>query len=137
MDGSKVNNIIRIPTSLYGNFYRLWLEFLAPFHNLTSREMDIAAAFLKHRQELSEVIKDPDLLEKVVMGEDTKRSIREECKVTVAHFQIIMGKLRKSKIIVDGKINPKFVPKNLSSDSNSFRLLLYFDLDGKRDKKTL
>lgn len=123
-----MNNVIRIPTSLSTNFFRLWFEFLRPFHNLTEREMQMAAAFLKKRYELSKVIHDEAILDKVVISEDTKKAIREECNISLPHFQVIMGKLRKSKIFIDGRINPKFIPLNLSDESNSFRLLLNFEL---------
>lgn len=127
----RVNGIINIPTSLEGNFFRYWLEFLAPFHRLTAREMDVATSFIKQRYILSEAIKDEDILDRVTMSEDTKHKVMQECNITPSHFQVIMGKLRKAKIIVDGKINPKFIPKNISKGDKSFQLLLYFDLDAE------
>lgn len=123
-----MNNVIRIPTSLSTNFFRLWFEFLRPFHNLTDREMQVAASLLKRRYELSKVIQDETILDKVVMSEDTKKVVREECNISLPHFQVIMGKLRKNRVIMDGKINPKFIPLNLSDESGSFRLLLNFEL---------
>ncbi len=124
---NKANNVIRISTSLDGKFFRYWLEFLKPFHKLTDREVDVATAFLKKRHQLSKVIKDADILEKVTMGEDTKKQVREECHVTLPHFQVIMGKLRKNKIIVDGKLNPRFLP-NIVEGEDGFQLLLLFEL---------
>ena len=123
----KVNNVVRIPTSLDGKFFRYWMEFLEPFHKLTDREMDIATAFLKHRYELSKVIKDNEILDKVTMSEDTKRQIREECEITLPHFQVILGKLRKNKIIIDNKINPRFIP-NITDENGTFQLMLLFEL---------
>lgn len=123
----KPNNIVRISCSLDGSFFRYWFNFLKPFHNLTDRETDIIAAFVKHRYELSKVIKDNEILDKVTMSEDTKRKVREECNVTLPHFQVIMGKLRKNKVIVNGKINPRFIP-NISEDNNAFQLMLLFEL---------
>ena len=123
----KANNIIRIPTSLDGNFFKYWFLFLEPFHNLTNREIDVIAAFVKHRYELSKVIKDDEILDKVTMSEDTKKKIREECGITLPHFQVIMGKLRKSKVIINGKINSRFIPK-IKEDADNFQLLLLFDL---------
>ena len=123
----KADNIVRIPTSLDGRFFRHWLMFLKPFHKLTDREIDIAASLIKKRYELSKVIKDVDILDKVTMSEDTKKKIREECNITLAHFQVIMGKLKRSKVIIDGKINPRFVP-NIDSESDTFQLLLLFEL---------
>jgi len=123
----KVDNVIRIPTKLEGNFFKFWLQFLEPFHNLTPRESDIFAAFLQERYELSKVISDPDILDTVVMSEDTKRKIREKCGVSLPHFQVIMAKLKKNKVLLDNKIHPKFIP-NLKKDAKSFQLLLLFDL---------
>lgn len=119
------DSIVRIPCKVDGNFFRYWLEFLSPFHNLTEREMEVAASFIKQRYLLSKVISDNDILEKVLMSEDTKSKIREECDISVAHFQVIMGKLRKNRIILENRINPKYIP-NFSSDSN-FKLMLLFD----------
>ena len=43
----KANNIIRIPTSLNGKFFKYWFEFLKPFHKLTDREIDVITSFVK------------------------------------------------------------------------------------------
>lgn len=124
---SKYDNVVRIPTSLKGNFYKHWFKFLLPFHNLTDREMDVAACFLKHRAELSKVISDNTILENVLMSEATKAKIREECGITNAHFQVVMGKLRKAKIVLDNKtINPRFIP-NVKEENGNFKLMLLFD----------
>ena len=122
----KPDSVVMIPGNI-DSFFRKWIEFLEPFHKLTSREMDVATAFVKQRYKLSKVVQDPDILDKVLMSEDTKRTIREECNITLPHFQVIMGKLRKNQIIVNGKINPRFIP-NIDEESGSFKLLLYFNL---------
>lgn len=123
----KPNSSLRIPTSLKGKFFRYWLEFLRPFHNLTDREIDVIASFVKQRYELSKVISDQEILDRETMSEVTKRKVREECNISLAHFQVIMGKLRKSKVIENGKINPKFIP-NIVEGDNNFTLLLLFEL---------
>ena len=129
MTNKKPNNIVRVPCSLSKGFFRYWFMFLEPFHNLTNREIEVAAAFVKYRYELSKAVKDNSLLDidQMVMNEDTKKKIREECGISSAHFQVIMGKLRKNKVIVNGRINPKFIP-NIGEDENGiFQLLLLFD----------
>lgn len=123
----KINNVITIPTSTEGKFFRYWFEFLRPFHKLTDREIDVIASFVKHRYTLSKVIKDQEVLNKVTMSEDTKRKVREDCNISQAHFQVIMTKLKKSKVIDDGKINPKFIPR-LEENATGFQLLLAFEL---------
>lgn len=122
----KPDATIRIPTSKGREFFRYWLNILKPFHNLTNREIDVAVSFLTNRYELSKVIFDVDLLEENSVNEATKKKVREECGVTLAHFQVIMGKLKKSKIFDKGRINPKFIPM-INEESNTFQLLFLFD----------
>ena len=38
-----------------------------------------------------------------------------------------MGKLRKNKVIVDGRIEPKFIP-NIEEEEGYFQLTLLFEL---------
>ena len=123
----KPNNIVRVPCSLSGSFFRYWFKFLEPFHKLTDREIDVITSFVKQRYELSKVIKDNEILDKVTMSEDTKKKVREECNITLPHFQVIMGKLRKNKVIIDGKINPRFIP-NIDEETGTSQLLLLFEL---------
>lgn len=122
----QVDSIVRIPCKVDGKFFRYWFEFLTPFHNLTEREMDVITSFVKQRYELSKVIKDNEILDKVTMSEDTKKKVREECDISLPHFQVIMGKLRKSKVIIDGKINPRYIP-SVDEENSSFKMMLLFD----------
>lgn len=124
----EVDGVVRIPTSINKDFFKFWYIFLRPLHNLTDREIDVIASLTKQRYELSKVIKDNNILDKVTMSEDTKKKVKEECKITLPHFQVIMGKLRKSKVIIDNKINPRFIP-NIVEDGKSFKLLLLFELN--------
>lgn len=122
----QVDSIVRIPCKVDGKFFRYWFEFLQPFHNLTEREMDVITSFVKQRYELSKVIKDNEVLDKVTMSEDTKKKVREECDISLPHFQVIMGKLRKNKVIIDGKINPRYIP-SVDEENGSFKMMLLFD----------
>ena len=123
----QVDSIVRIPCKVDGKFFRYWFEFLQPFHNLTEREMDVITSFVKQRYELSKVIKDNEILDKVTMSEDTKKKVREECDISLPHFQVIMGKLRKNKVIIDGKINPRYIP-SVDEENGSFKMMLLFDI---------
>lgn len=122
----QVDSIVRIPCKVDGKFFRYWFEFLTPFHNLTEREMDVITSFVKQRYELSRVIKDNEILDRVTMSEDTKKKVREECDISLPHFQVIMGKLRKNKVIIDGKINPRYIP-SVDEENGSFKMMLLFD----------
>lgn len=122
---NKPNNVIRVPCSL-DKLFRYWLEFLVPFHNLTSRETDIAAAFLKERYRLSKVILDSDLVDRTLMSEDSQRKIRQDCDVANQHFQVIKSKLKSKKFFVNDRINPRLIP-DVKEDNGIFQLLLVFE----------
>jgi hypothetical protein len=121
-----IDSIVRIPTKVDNDFFKYWFMFLRPFHNLTEREMEVITSFVKQRYELSKVIKDNEILDKYIMDDDTKKKVREECNISLPHFQVIMGKLRKNKVIIDGKINPRYIP-SVKEDNGSFKMMLLFD----------
>lgn len=121
----KINNVVRIPTTKE-KFFKYWFEFLKPFHNLTNREIEVISSFVKHRFQLSLNITSEELLNKVLMSEEIKKAVREDCGITSSHFQVIMSKLREKKIIFDDKINPKFIP-NITKDEGNFKFMLLFD----------
>lgn len=122
----KPNSVIALNSPLNKKFFRMWLEFLKPFHKLTDRETDVLASFLKERYFLGKKINDSELLDKILMSEDTKKRVREDCNMSSTHFQVIMTKLKKSRLIENGKISPKFIPK--IDNENNFQLLLTFNL---------
>ena len=122
----QIDSIVRIPTKIDEGFFKYWFMFLRPFHNLTEREMDVITSFVKQRYELSKVIKDNEILDKVTMSEDSKKKVREECDISLPHFEVIMGKLRKNKVIIDGKINPRYIP-SVDEENGSFKMMLLFD----------
>jgi len=130
MANPKINNVIRVPASLHKNFFRLWIEFLTPLHGLTYRERDVLATFIKKRFELAKSITDEQLVDKILFSKDSVNEVKKDCNISKSYFKMVMIKLRKTKAIIDGKINPKFMPKNLAYDDKSFQLLFYFDLNG-------
>ena len=103
MAGIKPNNVIRIPCTK-DSIFRYWLDILISFHHLTSRETDVATAFLKERYKLSKVILDNDLIDRTLMSEDSQRKLRQECGLTNQHFQVIKSKL-KNKETAESCIN--------------------------------
>lgn len=120
------NNVIRIPCNNIDSVFRYWLEFLVPFHNLTSRETDVATAFLKERYNLSKVILDSDLVDRTLMSEESQRKIKQECGLTNQHFQVIKSKLKNKKFFINDKINPKLIP-NFKDGQKMFQLMLIYE----------
>ena len=123
---NRPNNVARVPCSLSDSFFKYWFMFWEPFHKLTKREIDVAASLVKTRYELSKVVKDEAILDKLIMSEDVKKKVREECNIQTQHFQVIMSNLRKHQVIKNGKINPIFIPR-IREEENTLQLLFLFD----------
>lgn len=109
-------------------FFRFWVELLKPMTKLADKESDIFAAFLQQRYELSRVISDESLLDEILMGNDSRQKIREKFNMSSSYLNVVIGILKKRNLIVDGKINKKYVP-DLTPDFNSFRLIFAIDIN--------
>ena len=121
-----INNAIMIPIENREDFFRYWFEILKPFHHLTNRAMDVATALLKKRYALSKVINDSQILDKILFSTDVQKEIRAECNLSVPQFYSILNKLRNSNVVIDNKINTKFIP-NIKEEDGKFKLLILFD----------
>jgi hypothetical protein len=133
-----ITNLVRIESnpklkmSPDGDFFRYWTGFLKPLHELTKREMDVLAAFLKKRYDLGKVIIDEGTLDRVLMQKETKKEIRESLGMTSKHFQVTYSKLKKKKVVVDGKISPSLIP-NITEDGVG--LMIYFSFKNEQHIK--
>lgn len=120
----KPNNVIYLKcTGL--SFYRMWIEFLAPFHKLTARERDVAARIIVQYFKLKESVNDQEMLKEVLWSQTSRKDMRESLGMSQAHFQMILAKLRSSGVLLDGDINPKYIPH--IGDDPRFMLSIVFD----------
>lgn len=126
------DSVVRIPCTK-DQLFRLWLAFLKPFHGLTDRECDVAAAFLRKKYQLEKVILDKNLLNKTLLGEEVLKEIREECGLSNQHFQVLKNKLKTKKFLVNGNINPKLEPR-IKEDKDNYLLLVLFDYAGSNTR---
>lgn len=121
-----INNVIRIPSSLKDSFFKYWFEFLRPILHLTDRETDVIAAMAAYRFQLSKEIKNENMIDSILMNSESRKIIRDSCNVSYPYYQTILDKFRKRNIIIDNKLNPKFIP-NIREEEGSFKLLLLFE----------
>ena len=120
----KPNNVIYQKCTRI-SFFRGWVEFLAPFHKLTARERDVMARILVQYFKLKDNIPDPEVLKEVMWSQTSRKDMRESLGMSQAHFQMILAKLREAKVLVDGDLNPKYIPH--VSDDPRFMLSIVFD----------
>jgi len=126
--------VVGITTPLDWTFFRHWVDFLAPLHKLNRRDADITASLLYRRFQLSQVIFNDDVLDAVLLSAEQKKLTREEFGLSQQNFQVIMAKLRKKKVIVDGKINKRFVPM-ITQDMDEYKLLIHFRIPKNEDNQ--
>jgi len=105
----KPNNTIVLKCT-EDSFLRTWMEFLAPFHKLTSRERDVASRLLKQYFRLKASIEDPEVLKDVMWSHTSRKDMMNALGMSPAHFQMTLTKLKKAGVIMNNDINPKFIP---------------------------
>ena len=89
---------------------------------------------MQERYELSKHISDDAMLDELLFSSSRKQNIRSALDMSQLYFQGLMTSLRKKQVIVEGRLNPKFIPKGLK-DGSSFGLLFEFDFDGNCTSK--
>lgn len=124
---NKPDSAIPIKCNNLTEFFVNWFKFIEPLHHLTNREIDVIAALCEQRYLLSKVISDEQILNRVLFSEDTKKKILKNLGMTIPYYQVIMSKLKKNKLVCDGKLAPQIVPK-LREDNVVYTLLLVFDI---------
>lgn len=129
------DNAIPVSTPLDVSFFKAWLDFTVPIHNLTNKERIVMAYYLLKRYELSKVIMDDAILAQVLSDTSTKQDIIKACDLKLSHLQVILQKFKKSKIFVDGVIDPKLIPAITPEveENGEFRLMILFDITKKND----
>lgn len=120
--------VSKIPPCSLTRFFQYWLQFTAPFHKLQNKELEILAVILKKRFELAQMITDDDMVDSFLFSTEVRDQIIAEANESKANFQVVLSKLRKKNIILEGgKINKKFIP-NLDKNSSRFDLMVIFDI---------
>ena len=128
----KICSNSKLKMSPAGDFFMCWAEFTRPLHELTKREMEVLAEFLKVRHTLGKEIVNSDRLDRVLMSDEIKRDIRTTCGVSAKHFQVIMSKFRKNGVIKNGKIVSNLIP---TITDDGVGLLVYFDFKNEQHIK--
>lgn len=131
----KPNNMIKVKTTPDEDFFKWWCVFLRPFIPLTKREIDVIASFLRHRWELSKQISDPSLLDTLLMSEEIKRKVQEECNITLQHFYVVMSNLKKNKVIINNSIHPRLIPNVRRNKNGEFILMVSFVEDKFKEEE--
>lgn len=127
----KPNNVLYVKCT-EDSFFRAWIEFLTPFHKLAPRERDVAARILLQYFKFKSSVPDPEVLRDLLWSRKSRKDIMDSLGMTQEHFQVVLAKLKAAGVIVDGDINPKFIPGKLP-DQQRFMLQLVYDWSSPRN----
>ena len=120
----KPTNILKIKSSGYDELFLNWFLILKPLHNLSNKECILASKLYKYRGELKEVILDKEILDTTILSDTYRKKIIEEMEITMIHLQVLLTSLRKKNVIIDNRLNPKFIPHIKDSELS---LLIRFE----------
>lgn len=124
----KPTNILKIKSSDYDELFLNWFLILKPLHNLSNKECILASKLYKYRDELKEVILDKEILDTTILSDTYRKKIIEEMDITMIHLQVLLTSLRKKNVIIDNRLNPKFIPHIKDSELS---LLIRFEIPVK------
>lgn len=121
-------NILKIKSSDYDELFLNWFLILKPLHNLSNKECILASKLYKYRDELKEVILDKEILDTTILSDTYRKKIIEEMDITMIHLQVLLTSLRRKNVIIDNRLNPKFIPHIKDSELS---LLIRFEIPVK------
>ena len=121
-------NILKIKSSDYDELFLNWFLILKPLHNLSNKECILASKLYKYRDELKEVILDKEILDTTILSDTYRKKIIEEMDIKMIHLQVLLTSLRKKNVIIDNRLNPKFIPHIKDSELS---LLIRFEIPVK------
>lgn len=108
-------------------FFKRWLDFLKPYHKLRPKEIELLAILLYKRYNLSKVVKDDKILNKLLFDTENRKELKKELNYT--HPQVLnnmLHSLRKSNAIDENNvIAPGLIP---NMDGNNFKLVFNFNI---------
>lgn len=119
-----INAGLRVPCTPE-TFVRTWFRYLTQVHQLTDKEADVAAEFVKHYMTLSKDIHDEGHINEILFSKKTKNQICDDLGLKQPYFRTILQSLRRNKVIVNGGLNKRYVPSY--TPGKKFRLMFVFD----------
>ena len=124
LPGKIADAALRIPCTS-DNFLRIWFDLLRPIHKLTAKETEVAVCLVKNWYRLQTTVKDDKQLNQLLFSPENKASMCQEIGISPQHMRKIMMKLKQRYIIVNNKLNYRFIPQY--TEGRPFRLMFILE----------
>jgi len=125
------NNVVRVSMKRSRFFYN-WLLFLRPMHGMTKSQMQVAAEFLRRRDELARKTNDEGIINGILLSNREYEKIEAKFGITRQYLRVVMTHLKKARFFTEGGINLKYVPM-IGEHDDRFRLMFDFNIDNNED----
>lgn len=109
-------------------FFRVWLIILQPFLKLRNKELDLLAALLYERYEISLLVKNKEMLDEILFSSKIKKKIMKDLNIPEYAYNNLLSTLRKKSIIIDKSITRQIIPI-IEGDLENFKLI--YDINVK------
>lgn len=113
--------IFTISPNSKSEFFILWVSLMNVFLSIRKKEIAVLAKIIEKRYYISLSTNDELEIAKTLFSTKMRVSMREELKLDELNFNNILCTLRKKKLIMKNKINPKLIPV-LDRDFKEFEL---------------
>ena len=111
--------------------------FTGPLHKLTPKEVEVLAAILKKRYELSLVISDDDVIDTFLFSRESKKEIINDLGMKDGvMFSVTLASFRAKGVLSEtNKLNKKYIP-DMSRGTNRFDFIVVFDIKDNNVEKS-
>lgn len=118
---------INVRTSHGYEFYRKFLGFMTPLHNMRHSDLKVLAHILLRREELSKACDDKNIIDELLFSSTERQRICERIGCSMQHFRQSLTQLRKRGAIVDNKIKKEIIPQFING--GDYLLIIHFDFN--------
>lgn len=109
--------------------FRLWLEFLKPYHKLRPKEIEALSIMLYYRHQLSMDIGKEDLIDQLLFSKETRIAMREDLGgMSNVIFHNLLSQLRKKNVLTKENIIIDTLVPPLAPNGDNFQLVFNFEL---------
>jgi hypothetical protein len=125
----KGSSAISIPCDGEMDFYIKCLSFMKPLYpvsKLPFKQIETLAAILCKRRELTKLVKDENMIPRLLFSTEVKNAVMKLAKLSKSHYYLTISNLKKLDIIKEnGDLDKRVI---FDIENNKFSLLISFQI---------
>lgn len=121
----KVNALLNIPYSSKEEFYERWVEFLRPFHGMSSVPCKVFATLLCAREQCAKSSNEDSVIDMLLFSDEVQQEVCKKLGIDRARMYCNLSILRKYGVMTENRINSKFIP-DVKEENGEYKVLIRF-----------